>query len=482
MSNRRKFLVVMAGTASLGVLSSIGRGVFNPSQAQDSCTIDDETPDVAKEGVRVIGEVGKATQALVSQVASASGGTITALSSEIEKASDAQIAFWSKSSNMARFVRSAAASEQKKAAQALKGRFSDKQIVEAVKKALANLQKNNISAIESDPIIGSVVKAGYVGVSKKMREAADRQKEIDALRENLRGKMAIRVEAEAVKLKKASKITNKDLQEIAKLYPSLAPSFKKALDINVQPVPGTKPPSSGIPVTPGLPKQQLKSDATRIDQSSLDTGNVVSGTSTSNQNRFDAYAQIIESRLSAVATPIDGGSDFTLVDRLLGIEKANACELICASVVLGIVAAAAVVAVIGIVAGSQADKNEACKELLLKQKQAEQVAACERRANERRRERLAAERRAFTQCKADFGLFGIFCAMGNALTKNDIESDYEKDVDACSLFLIYREFQVLGNHSIAVSDRTRYNRSLSAPALQSPPCTSYQRKPLYRSY
>lgn len=33
MSNRRKFLVVMASTASLGVLSSIGRGILNPSHA-----------------------------------------------------------------------------------------------------------------------------------------------------------------------------------------------------------------------------------------------------------------------------------------------------------------------------------------------------------------------------------------------------------------------------------------------------------------
>ena len=126
-----------------------------------------------------------------------------------------------------------------------------------------------------------------------MQEAADRQKEIDALREDLRGKMTIRVEAEAVKLKKASKITNKDLQEIAKLYPSLVPSFKKALDINVQPVPRAKPPSSGTPVTPRLPKQQLKSDATQIDQLSLDTGDGVSGISTSNQNRdFETIAHV----------------------------------------------------------------------------------------------------------------------------------------------------------------------------------------------
>ena len=94
-------------------------------------------------------------------------------------------------------------------------------------------------------------------------------------------------------------------------------------------------------------------------------------------------------------------------------------------------AAAAVVAV-AIVAGFERDKNDACKELLLKEKRAAVVTACEERANARRLQRLAAERRAFNRCKADYGLFGIFCDLGHASANNDIEGDYEKDVDACS--------------------------------------------------
>ncbi len=406
MSKRRKFLVLMASTASVGVLSSISKGFFSSSYAQneDFCKIDlPVLPVIVPPALEVITKAGKATQALVSAVASANSETITFLSSKIDQANDAKFAFWSKSSNVARFVKSAAVSDQKKAAQALKGRFSDKQITEAVRKAIANLKKNNISAIESDPIIGSVVKAGYVGASKKLREAADRQKEVNALRKELRGRMAIRVETEAFNLKKASKITNKDLQGIAKLYPSLAPSLKKALE--------------------------LKSDATPIERFSLDTGDAVSGTSASNQNRFDAYAQTFESRLSAVTTPINGEGDLTLVDMLMGVEKANAIEPI---TILAIVAVTAVLVIVGTVAVAEAIKNDACKEAQLKLNQPAAVAACEERANNRRRQRLAAEERAYRQCLRDFSWASIVCAIGNALAKNDIESDYERDVNACS--------------------------------------------------
>jgi hypothetical protein len=410
MSNRRNFLAVMVGTASLGVLSNLGKGVINPSYAQNpSCTVDNATTRAAVEGGFVVLSVMIGLfKDLIGVTGSGSASQISGLAGKLRGATNDKASFWSNPSKIISFVKGSVGIEQTKAAQALKGKFTSKQVQTSVEKALGNLKANNISAIENDPIIGPVVKAGYNGAVKKLKEAAARQSEIEALRRDLRNKMAIRVEAEALKLKKESKLTNRDLQELSRRYPSLAPRLQKAIDLNVQ----IKTPS-GIPVTPGLKEQQLKSNATSI----------------SNQNRFDTYAQIFESRLLAVPTPINGEDNLTLADKLLGIEKANACELFCVSIILIIAVAAAVAAAAAAAAVSDAVKNEVCRELTLKLEQAAAVAACEERAGQRRRERLAARDAEIAACKKDWG---IFCVIGDFLFGDDIEGDYERDVDACT--------------------------------------------------
>ena len=411
MSNRRNFLAVMVGTASLGVLSNLGKGIINPSYAQNPpCTVDNATTRAAVErGLIVLTGVLVLMKSLISVTGSGSASQISGLAGKLRGAADEKAAFWSNPSKIISFVKGSVGIEQTRAAQALKGKFTSKQVQISVEKALANLKTNNLSALEQDPIIGPVVRAGYEGAVKKLKEAAARQNEIEALRRDLRDKMGIRVEAEALKLKKESKLTNRDLQELSRRYPSLAPRLQKAIDLNVQ----IKTPSGGIPVTPGLKEQQLKSNATSI----------------SNQNRFDTYAQIFESRLLAVPTPINGEGDLTLVDRLLGIEKANA-ELITLAIIGIIAVVAAVVAVVGVAAVSDATKNEVCKELILKTEQAAAVTACEERAGKRRRERLAKSDAARAKCLEDN--WAIFCAVGDFLFGDDIEGDYEKDLDRCS--------------------------------------------------
>lgn len=422
MSNRRNFLAIMAGTASLGVLSSFGRGVSNPSYAQNpSCSVNNEqTKERTKEGMEALDKLSKTLESANREVVAQSGSrvliaslsdkngvklaqsnmsaqAILKISREVEKATDKKIQFWSKPVNAVDFIRGAAASAQKQEAEALKATHGRQKIAEAVTRSLTNLKKKDTTAIENDPIVGSVVRAGYQAAMIKLREASVRQRSIDQLRRDLRNKMAIQFEAEAVRLKQRSKLTNQDIQRLSMVYPPLAPSFRKALDVRL----------------------------------SLDTSDGDLGSTTSSQNIFDTYAQIFERRLLSLDTPINGEGDLTLVDKLMGIEKANACELICFAVILACVIVAGIIALVVTAAVSDADTNQACLEQQRIQQKAEERAACENRAVARRQDRLNTRRKDLLEYCSKPDLDKL-CEIAQHTLGDDIEGDYVRDSKACS--------------------------------------------------
>jgi hypothetical protein len=415
MSNRRNFLAVMAGAASLSVLSSLGKGVVSPSYAQNriTCSIDNNTlRDIALAGFKVLGDLVKAVVSLAGAAKSASDSALTSLSAEVEKAADAEIAFWSDPDKFTGFIRGITVDEQTRSAQALKGKFNNKQITDAVNAALKNLEANNISAIERDPIIGSVVKAGYTAATTKLKQASAQRKEAEAGLVQVSNVIGVKIENEVLRLKKESKITNGDIQKFAGVYPSVAPKLKKAIDLNVSP---SSPP--GIKRQPG---------STLINQLPLDAGTPISDASASNRNEFDTYVEILENRLLALTTPTNGDGELTLVDRLLGIEKAYA---LAPAAIIALVIVGAIVVITLTAAVSDAEKNRICAQVNLKLKD---IVGCQKRAVAIRKSRLAQARSGFNSCQASLPSFlRALCIPGYVAERAAIELLYTRDVAAC---------------------------------------------------
>jgi predicted RNase H-like HicB family nuclease len=427
MSNRRNFIAVMVGTASLGVLSNLGKSVINPSYAQNkiTCSINNDTlKEALKLGFGVLTALVTAIGNLAGAAKSASDSALESLSAEVEKAADADIAFWSDSDNFAGFIRGITVDEQTRAAQAVKGKFNNKQITDAVNEALKNLEANNISAIERDPIIGSVVKAGYTAAINKLKEASAQRKTAEAGLAQAREVIGVKIETEITRLKKESKITNGDIQKYGDVFPSVAPRLRKVIDLKVSPInPGIRQPGSELQRPD--PGQLIRPNSSLINQLSLDADGIADA-SASSRNEFDTYVEIFESRLLALASPTNGEGELTIVDRLLGIEKANALPPV---IILAIVIIGGVLVLTVTGAVSDAVRNRLCAQAILKLKG---LIDCNKRAVATRRSRLDEARRSFNRCRADLPSFLRFlCIPGNTAERAAIEVLYARDVAAC---------------------------------------------------
>ena len=276
MSKRRNFLALMAGTASLGVLSSITTGIFKPQPSYagvEQCgTITNDAGKIAEEAIKAAGALGQLALRMsggiksasasesetfgesVARSKAASAAEFQSLVKTFDESVDRDIEFWSKPDSLTSFVMSASVNEHNKSIQSMKGKFSSQQISAALSKAIKNLEANNISAIESDPIIGPAAKAGYAAASSKLKQLANLRRQYSTNLKDIPAKVSARVETEAVSLRRQGKLTNQQIQKFSSSYPSLAPAFRKALD---------------LPAKPGLPGAvpgQLKSDPKLLNQ------------------------------------------------------------------------------------------------------------------------------------------------------------------------------------------------------------------------
>jgi multisubunit Na+/H+ antiporter MnhC subunit len=427
MSNRRNFLALMAGTATLGVLSSNTIGVFQPTLAQERCTVSLSVLErIASEGLAVLQSLADALKALVGKIETATPGGIVGEMGKIEALTEAASRFWSDPAKVAGFVRGSSQPAMQAIVKTAVGSVPKNKVEESLKRVLAELKRatdpRNIKIEEflRDPILGPIIQVGNNAAQVQFRKAATIHKQIVQLRSKLTLKIETKIGKELVNLKRERKIKNEDLQILRRRYPSLTPAIERVLSISR--TSGSELSNSGL-------EGQVKSGTP------IDTFDAVLDVSASSKSKFDVYAEAFDSHLFAVTN--EGGGQ-TFVDSLLGIEKANAFPpLLVALIIVAIVVAVATVAVVGTVAVAETIKNEVCRELTLKETQAEMVTACEVRAGERRIQRLNTENSSFTQCKADFrpdiGVAGtLLCTLGYAYAKSNIESDYEKDVDACS--------------------------------------------------